>query len=143
MLEKPCKIWHKAYFTNGYGRRKYKGKDWKVHRLVWTLANGEIPEGVVIRHKCDNKGCYELTHLESGSQKDNIQDSIKRGRHSSLKQTELNNHMCKLSNEMVLEAYSLWQGGMVQREVAKIYNVTQSVLSTRFKKLNLERKEVS
>ena len=39
---------------------------------------GEIPKGMVIRHKCDNPNCCNIEHLEIGTQKDNIEDMIKR-----------------------------------------------------------------
>ena len=34
----------------GYWLTNYKGKKYKVHRLIWELFNGPIPEGLVIDH---------------------------------------------------------------------------------------------
>ncbi len=48
------------------------------HRRVYYEATGELPE--VVRHKCDNPRCINPEHLEGGTQKDNMQDCIKRNR---------------------------------------------------------------
>lgn len=56
---------------DGYLRirdHRYKGKGRKplimTHRLVWEEANGEVPEGYEIHHKCHNRACCNLSHLE-------------------------------------------------------------------------------
>jgi hypothetical protein len=41
---------------------------------------GEIPKGMVIRHKCDNPACCNIEHLEIGTPLDNVNDMIERGR---------------------------------------------------------------
>ena len=48
------------------------------HRKVYYEATGELPE--VVRHKCDNPRCVNPEHLEGGTQKDNMQDCVQRGR---------------------------------------------------------------
>jgi len=85
-MDTPCKLWEGAKTKDGYGSKKVNKVVCYVHRLEWEKHNGPIPRGLVIRHKCDIRHCYEITHLELGTQKQNIADSIKRGRHSSLHQ---------------------------------------------------------
>lgn len=53
---------------------QYEGKRWLAYRLVYTLVNGEIPEGKVIRHKCDNSLCCNPKHLIPGTQSENEND---------------------------------------------------------------------
>lgn len=69
---------------DGYGRVHHKGKQVPAHRLAYAVANDleytAIPSSMVVRHKCDNPSCVEPTHLELGTQQDNQQDVIKRGR---------------------------------------------------------------
>ena len=48
------------------------------HRKVYYEATGELPE--VVRHKCDNPRCINPDHLEGGTQKDNMQDCVRRKR---------------------------------------------------------------
>lgn len=50
------------------------------HRMVYYEATGGLPE--VVRHKCDNPRCINPEHLEGGTQQDNVNDTVSRGRHN-------------------------------------------------------------
>lgn len=63
-----------------YGLFFYRGKHLNAHRVVWMLFNGPIPEGLVVRHKCDNPPCVNPNHLELGTHKDNTKDMLERRR---------------------------------------------------------------
>lgn len=80
----PCKLWTGKPGADGYGRttRTVNGikTAWLVHRLVWVEANGPIPEGVFVCHHCDNRACYEVTHLFLGTHQDNMDDMWVKGR---------------------------------------------------------------
>ena len=52
-------------------------------RLQWMHFHGEIPDGMVIMHTCDNPCCVNPEHLRLGSQGDNMRDCISKGRHDS------------------------------------------------------------
>lgn len=64
----------------GYSNVKRNGRMMRTHRYVFEQVNGEIPEGMVVRHKCDNRRCINPEHLELGTQYDNVQDTVNRGR---------------------------------------------------------------
>ena len=49
-----------------------------AHRWVWEAVNGPIPKGLVVRHKCDNRLCFRLSHLELGTVADNNRDTAER-----------------------------------------------------------------
>ena len=34
------------------------------HRYVWTIENGEIPQGYEVDHKCKNRACCNVEHLQ-------------------------------------------------------------------------------
>lgn len=51
-----------------------------AHVLAWEAANGAVPDGAVVRHKCDNPPCVNPHHLEIGTMGDNSRDMVKRGR---------------------------------------------------------------
>ena len=77
-----CWEW-KGYLNRrykGYGRIKINGRTEQAHRVMWTLVYGEIPEGMVVCHKCDNSICVRPDHLFIGTQYDNVQDAISKGR---------------------------------------------------------------
>ena len=68
----------------GYGALKVlRNRSWKqeqAHRLSWEFANGAIPEGMHVLHKCDNSLCENPNHLFLGTNLDNIVDKVKKGR---------------------------------------------------------------
>jgi hypothetical protein len=45
-----------------------------THRLAWELANGPIPPGMQVLHRCDNPRCCNPEHLFVGTQQDNMAD---------------------------------------------------------------------
>ena len=76
----PCLEWSDCKDDHGYGRLRHRGKDTKAHRLAWELANGPIPFGMFVLHRCDNPPCCNPAHLFVGTQADNAQDMMNKGR---------------------------------------------------------------
>lgn len=76
----PCDEWPGSRFPNGYGYLRIDGRTWLAHRWAWTQANGPIPPGLQVLHRCDNRACRALSHLFLGTQSDNIQDMYAKGR---------------------------------------------------------------
>lgn len=65
-----------------YGAINLRGIVIGAHRVAFALANGGIAEGACIRHSCDHPWCNNPKHLLEGTQADNVQDMMDRGRHS-------------------------------------------------------------
>lgn len=74
--ETGCHVWSSTLSTGGYGRVLVSG-----HRLAYELANGPIPEGLLVLHKCDNPACCNPDHLFLGTAGDNMADKSRKGRH--------------------------------------------------------------
>jgi hypothetical protein len=73
-----CWIWTGNRHAYGYGRF---GKGRRLtHRVSWELANGPIPDGLQVLHKCDNPPCVRPDHLFLGKNLENNWDSINKGR---------------------------------------------------------------
>ena len=80
-----CIIWPlRPNKINGYGYKKVNGKSWLAHRLVFTQARGEIPQGMDVLHKCDVPNCVNLDHLYLGDHAINMEDMKNKGRARSL-----------------------------------------------------------
>lgn len=73
--------------NKGLAYVQYKGKKELVHRVVYRLVHGpdSLPDGVVVRHTCDNGRapvmCGNPNHLVKGSHQDNMNDMKERDRH--------------------------------------------------------------
>lgn len=91
--DRGCWIWTGATNLSGYGQLVFRAKRWMVHRLVYTILVGEIPPDgphgqTVMCHSCDEKLCANPAHLWPGSEKDNMQDCVKKGRLAELRVTQ-------------------------------------------------------
>lgn len=64
----------------GYGSMRVEGVRTKAHRWAYMVANGPIPDDLIVRHKCDNRACINADHLELGTYADNGNDMSVRGR---------------------------------------------------------------
>jgi len=80
-----CWLWTGAKNENGYGwitvYENSKQRFYFVHKVSFEWEYGEISEGSIIRHKCDTPLCVRPSHLVVGTQQQNVQDMIDRGRH--------------------------------------------------------------
>jgi hypothetical protein len=75
-----CWVWKGTRNPKGYGRISVSGRQDGTHRVAYRLAHGEIPDGLVVRHRCDNPPCINPAHLEVGTPADNSRDMVERGR---------------------------------------------------------------
>jgi hypothetical protein len=55
----------------GYGHTWYDGRQQRVHRVSYQLEVGEIPEGMMIDHRCHNRKCVNPDHLRLATMKQN------------------------------------------------------------------------
>jgi len=81
--EDACWTWKSTILLNcGYGVFSLNGSKVTAHRAFWKIHNGEIPDGLFVLHKCDNRSCVKPSHLYLGTQTDNMNDMWGRNRHS-------------------------------------------------------------
>jgi hypothetical protein len=109
--------------AKGYGQFRF-GKTYRSHRFAWLLAGRTIPDGLILRHTCkQNRVCCNVEHLETGTNKENMDDKIRDG--TLLKgETHPNS---KLTTEQVLEIRS--RVGESQRRLAEEFGINEKTIS--------------
>ncbi len=78
-----CWLWRGKLSEKGYGHIKLRTAGFRnvpAHRVAWTLANGEIPNGILVLHHCDVRHCVNPLHLFTGTNNDNMADMKAKGR---------------------------------------------------------------
>lgn len=77
---KGCWLWTGSKNRQGYGETMFRKRHLRANRVAYELANGPIPEGLMVLHSCDNPPCVNPDHLFLGTGTDNMQDCIRKGR---------------------------------------------------------------
>jgi hypothetical protein len=75
-----CWEWVGASNNGGYGVIKINGKQCYTHRISYLLDRGDIPDGLDVLHRCDNTYCVRPEHLFPGTDQDNVDDKVRKGR---------------------------------------------------------------
>jgi hypothetical protein len=81
-----CWLWTGATDSSGYGcigAGERNGKLLATHRLSWEIANGPIPKGLCVLHKCDTRNCVSPKDLFLGTKYDNAIDRDLKDRNKS------------------------------------------------------------
>lgn len=127
--ETGCILWTGAT-ARGYGVFQLGVGQGTVgaHRFAYEQANGPIPEGMHVLHRCDTPPCCCPSHLFLGTQAENMADMDAKDRRVPAK----GERACKakLTNELVQEIRRRFeQGHLSQRQLGREYGVTHSTIS--------------
>lgn len=109
----------------GYGMIWDGEKLTTVHKAAYIAAFGPVPDGLMVRHKCDNRICVRPLHLEAGTHAENMADMNERGRRAR-------GERCagtKLTAVDVLAMRAEREAGAKLKELAARYSVSVSRIS--------------
>ena len=120
-----CWLWNGTTINGGYGLFK-ADKQRLAHRVSWFYTKGAYPKGV-LRHSCDTPACVNPDHLTDGTQQENMDDMMAKGRHK--KSVGENNGHAKLTNAKVKELREEYaRGGISTGEIARREGMNQSCI---------------
>ena len=127
VTESGCWIWLAGLRSksNPRGLFRYQGEKMQAHRASWLIYRGEIPDGLLVCHKCDVGICVNPNHLFLGTALDNIHDRDSKGHQV----TPLGEKHGKsvLSDEQVREVRAT---KLPQRKLAKKYGVSHTCIAS-------------
>lgn len=120
-----CWIWTGAKSSKGYGFIGSGGSGGRMllaHRVSYEFANGEIPDGMMILHSCDNPSCVNPDHLRVGTCSDNIQEAFDKGRKIPPIFHGEENAKSKLTNDKV--RFILSNPDLGHKEIADMFGLS-------------------
>jgi hypothetical protein len=127
-----CWLWSGACDQDGYGVIKYKKRQYRVHRVMYELCNGPIPNGKVVMHTCDVPGCVRPDHLKVGTNLENTRDMVSKGRKhltiGSKAQQGVLNGRARLTEEDVRKIRRRFAEGELQINLAPEFGITQGAV---------------
>ena len=115
-----CWLWDtpKSYrYGMFYIKRNEKQAHIGVHRMAYLLKYGEIPDGLLVCHRCDTPMCVNPEHLFLGTNKDNIHDCVVKGRFTT--------HNAKLTKPQLEEICLRRKRGETLQAIADLYGISQ------------------
>jgi hypothetical protein len=123
-----CWLWTGYIRSDGYANfRPTSATTQLAHRVAYKLWNGDIPKKKLVRHKCDNPKCVNPNHLELGTQQDNMNDMVERGRYRN--GIGMLNNNVKLTDYDIKEFRVFLELGLLQKDIEIHYNVKQGCIS--------------
>ncbi len=123
-LDTPCHEWQLS-LSEGYGQFWIGKRKDRSHRWAWKFANGLVPDGMLVCHRCDNRKCVNPGHLFLGTYDDNSRDMVRKGRMP----TGAEHHSARLTEQTVGDIHELRTLDLTQRQIAEAVGVSQSRVS--------------
>lgn len=109
-----------------YGHFWNGSRSMPAHRFSWELANGPVPSGLFVLHRCDNPPCCNPEHLFAGTHRDNMADMNAKGRRSDRRGTE--SHRAKLTEDDVRAIRAAHARGVGYLAASRMFGVSRSAI---------------
>lgn len=123
-----CIEWQGPLKQDGYGAVSWEGQATTAHRVAYTLAKGLIPDGLQVRHTCDNRRCCNPDHLILGTQRENMADRRERPKKWGWGAKGEASGKAKLTNEQVIDIRLRYAMGETAKAIAKDIGMSHSAV---------------
>lgn len=117
-----CWQWLGAGKGNGYGHVRRGSKNEGAHRESYRLFVGEIPDGMDVCHKCDNRWCVNPSHLFIATRAGNMADMVHKGRGAG-------GNKKHLKESQVQEVRRRLRAGVPAREVGETMGIGYATIT--------------
>lgn len=122
-----CWLWTASTAGRGYGQIKLPRTRRQIyaHRLSYLIHRGDIPDGMMVCHRCDTPRCVNPAHLFLESGKANLQDMKAKDRHLRGERNE----QSKLTEADVDHIHDLREAGLSTYKIAAQFPVSQMTVA--------------
>lgn len=120
-----CWEWQGAINSHGYGTIREWCKSKGTHVIAYRSTHGDVPQGMYVCHRCDNRKCCNPAHLFLGTNAENIADrdaKRRQARGSRIKRARIS------EADAAIIRY-LTDCGANGKALAKLYGINQSAVS--------------
>jgi hypothetical protein len=118
-----CWPWLGAKLKDGYGAFTLPPKrSIGAHRAIWVLLYGEPPAEMKVCHNCptgDNPACVNPAHLWLGTQQQNIDDKMAKGREARGER----HGRTKLTEDQAREIRQRYAAGEGPRSIGRLFGI--------------------
>lgn len=122
-MESGCWLWNSS--RDDYGSICVGIIRQRAHRVSYELHIGRIPDGLFVLHQCDNKRCVNPDHLFLGTDQDNSDDKVSKGRQA--KGVKVGG--VKLDDIQVLTIRKCAADGLKANKIAPYFHVSNSTVT--------------
>lgn len=121
-----CWVWTARTTRQGYGGFFANGRNNLAHRISYEMFVGHVGDLHVL-HRCDNPSCVRPDHLFLGTNRDNVDDKVAKGRTPSAV-GELNAHS-RLKKDDVLMIRAMHAKRVPRADIARTFEVAPAYIN--------------
>ena len=118
-----CWLWTGSCDRDGYGRFWSNKFNVSAHRYSYQIHYGFIPDGLFVLHSCDTPACVNPDHLWLGTNQDNMDDMVNKGR--CIRAKGENSGNAKMTINQVRSIREKHKRKITYKELANEYGVTK------------------
>lgn len=116
-----CWLWMGPVDENGYARFRVGARKARMHRWAFETLVRPLSRSEIVCHKCDVPACVNPSHMFIGSQRDNVEDKVKKGRQSVGRKSPC----AKLTEDQVRDIRA---SDETNRALGRKYGVTHGII---------------